>query len=242
MTNSVVVPLQKVCMRLHNDSLLHSASDLNSFLGCAHAVALNLRALDDPTLRAQRAQDDDSARLVQDAGHAHEGDYLTRLKAAGPVAEIAAFGSIERRAVATEAAMREGAAVIYQAAFLGAPWHGFADFLRRVNTPSALGDWSYEAVDTKLARSPKPSHVLQLGVYSDLIEGVQQARPHGMHLVLGDRREASFRAVEFRHTLDVAKARYLDFIATGAQGSGRQSCRSRRTADTQALSRLRQAG
>lgn len=226
MTNSVVVSLQKVCMRLHNDSLLHSASDLNSFLGCAHAVALNLRALDDPTLRAQRAQDDDSARLVQDAGHAHEGEYLTRLKAAGPVAEIAAFGSIERRAVATEAAMREGAAVIYQAAFLGAPWHGFADFLRRVNTPSALGDWSYEAVDTKLARSPKPSHVLQLGVYSDLIEGVQQARPHGMHLVLGDRREASFRAVEFRHTLDVAKARYLDLIATGAQGSEPEPCRA----------------
>jgi predicted RecB family nuclease len=211
-------------MRRHNDSLLHSASDLNSFLACAHAVTLNLRALDDPGLRTKRAQDDDGARLVQDAGHAHEAEYLTRLKAAGPVAEIAAFGSIEHRAATTEAAMRDGAAIIYQAALLGAPWHGFADFLRRVDTPSALGGWSYEAIDTKLARSAKPSHVLQLGLYSDLIAGVQQARPHAMHLVLGDGKEASFRAVEFRHTLDAAKVRYLDFIATGAQGSEPEPC------------------
>ena len=211
-------------MRTHHDSLLHSASDLNAFLGCAHAAALNLRKLRDPASLPDKAVDDEGAALIQEAGHAHEAVYLAQLKEAGDVAEVATFGSLERRAAATEAAMRAGASVIYQAAFLGAPWHGFADFLRRVETPSALGAWSYEAVDTKLARTAKPSHVLQLGLYSDLIAAVQGVRPHAMHIVLGDGKEAAFRPVEFRHTLDAAKARYLDFIATGAKGSVGEPC------------------
>lgn len=203
-------------MRRYQQQLLHSASDLNAFLGCVHAAALNLRALDDANLRARRAIDDAAATLVQDTGHAHEAAYLATLP---EVVEISKGGSLESAAAATAAAMREGAAIIYQATFFDAPWHGFADFLRRVGTPSALGGWSYEAVDTKLARSAKPSHVLQLGLYSDLIAQVQGVRPHAMHVVLGDGREETFRAHEFRHTLDVAKRRYLDFVGGGAQGS-----------------------
>jgi hypothetical protein len=36
-------------------------------------------------------------------------------------------------------------------------WGGVADFLMRIDTPSALGPWSYEALDTKLARHAKPA-------------------------------------------------------------------------------------
>lgn len=203
-------------MRRYNDSLLHSASDLNAFLGCAHAAALNLRAIDDPALRARRAVDDAAAALVQDAGHAHEAGYLAVLP---DVVEISKGGSLESAAAATRAAMCDGAPVIYQATFFGPPWHGYADFLRRVEMPSALGGWSYEAVDTKLARTAKPSHVLQLGLYSDLIAEVQGSRPHAMHVVLGNGREETFRAQEFRHTLDAAKRRYLGFVDGGAHGS-----------------------
>src|SRR5690242_18168218 len=203
-------------MRRFNDSILHSASDLNAFLGCAHATALNLRALDDADLAAARAEDEDSARLVQDAGHKHEAEYLATLDG---VIEITGRVSLARAAAATVEAMRAGAPVIYQATFLDPPWHGYADFLRRVEASSRLGGWSYEAVDTKLARSAKPSHVLQLGLYSDLIATVQGLRPHAMHVVLGDGREESFRAHEFRHTLDAARRRYLGFVATGAVGS-----------------------
>ena len=52
--------------------------------------------------------------------------------------------------------MGEGRAVIYQAAFLqtegGVAWRGYVDFLRRVETPSALGAWSYEPWDTNSVR------------------------------------------------------------------------------------------
>lgn len=203
-------------MRRYRDQILHSAGDLNAFLGCAHAVVLNARALDDPELRARRAVDEGSVKLTQDAGHAHEAAYRDALVG---VVTVTDTGSLEDRATATIAAMREGANVVYQATLLDAPWHGFADFLRRVETPSALGAWSYEAVDTKLARSAKPSHVLQLGLYSDMLARVQGTRPHAMHVVLGDGREETFRAAEFRHTLDAAKARYLAFVADEAATS-----------------------
>jgi uncharacterized protein len=211
-------------MRFYDSGLLHAASDLNAFLGCAHAAALNLQKLRDPQSLPDKAEDDESMVLVQDAGHAHEAAYLAGRVASGNVVEISSNGDLGEKARATAEAMHGGANIIYQAAFLDAPWHGFADFLRRVDIPSNLGNFSYETVDTKLARTPSPKHVLQLGLYSDLIAGVQGTRPHAMHLVLGDGKEASFRSVEFRHTLDAAKRRYLDFIEGGAPVSRPEPC------------------
>ncbi|PWG03523.1 TM0106 family RecB-like putative nuclease [Sphingosinicella humi] len=213
-------------MRVHNDSLLHSASDLNAFLGCAHAAALNLRKLIEPDSLPDPAEDDESAVLIQQAGHAHEGAYLASLREKGGVIEISSRGTLEKRAAETLDAMRVGAPIIYQATFLDAPWHGFADFLRRVERPSELGGWSYEVIDTKLARTASPKHVLQLALYSEMIAKVQGVRPHGMHLVLGDCREEEFRTTEFRHTLDASTHRYLTFIEGGAQGSVGEPCSS----------------
>ena len=61
--------------------------------------------------------------------------------------------------------MRRGDDVIYQATFFDGRWLGFADFLLRVETPSALGPWSYEVADTKLARHTKASALLQMCSY-----------------------------------------------------------------------------
>src|SRR5205807_5309070 len=98
----------------------------------------------------------------------------------------------EMLAADTLAAMREGHDIIFQAAFLAPPFYGRADFLRRVEKRSRLGDWSYEAIDTKLARTPKAKFVLQLALYSDLLGSAQGLDPAAMHLVLGDGSEHSF--------------------------------------------------
>ena len=48
--------------------------------------------------------------------------------------------------------MRAGVRVIHQATFLHDGWVGHADFVERVDDrPSELGEWSYRAVDSKLA-------------------------------------------------------------------------------------------
>ena len=75
--------------------------------------------------------------------------------------------------------------VIYQAVFADDEWHGVSDFLVRVERPSALGDWSYEAWDTKLARHTKPYFVLQLCFYTEQLARLQGVTPEGMVVVLG---------------------------------------------------------
>ncbi|WP_404478587.1 TM0106 family RecB-like putative nuclease [Novosphingobium sp. BL-52-GroH] len=211
-------------MRTYEDQLLHSPSDLVTFLGCAHAVSLNHLRLVDPGALPERAQDDAMAKLVQRAGLDHEDAYRAGLKAEGGLVEIPTTGSLRHRAAATLEAMRAGAKTIFQAAFLDAPWHGFADFLIRVEEPSDLGAWSYEPVDTKLAKSVKASYIVQLGLYAEMIARVQGIAPRRVHVALGSGRLETFRLAEFAHTLGAAKARYLDFIRDGAPQSAPEPC------------------
>ena len=211
-------------MRTYHDQLLHSPSDLVRFLACRHAVALDLQRLRDPGSLPEKAADDGMAELVQASGLAHEDAYRVKLETEGGLIEIPATGSLRERAALTVEAMKSGAPAIFQAAFLDQPWHGFADFLRRVEIPSALGAWSYEPVDTKLARSVKASYLVQLGLYADMLEAVQGLRPRRVHVALGSSVEESFRLVEFSRTLAAAKARYLGFIGDGAPNSVAEPC------------------
>ena len=64
-------------------------------------------------------------------------------------------------------------------------WGGRADFLLRVDKSSELGDWSYEVVETKLAKSTKARALIQLCFYSELVASVQGKVPERMHVVLG---------------------------------------------------------
>ena len=108
---------------------------------------------------------------------------------------LATAERIARGRDATIEAMRAGADVVFQAALFDGRRLGYADFLRRVERPSALGEWSYEVWDTKLARHAKASAVLQLCMYSDLLAELQGRWPERMHLALGgvQRETASFR-------------------------------------------------
>ena len=84
---------------------------------------------------------------------------------------------------ATREAMSRGDAVIVQGALQSGRWNGRADVLRRVETPSRVGAWSYEVTDTKLARETKGNTVLQISLYSDLLSAMQGVEPASAHVV-----------------------------------------------------------
>lgn len=194
---------------------LYSATDLVAFLECEHLSALDLRALDDEALRAERSRADDSQQLIADKGDAHEQRHLADERARGrQVVDIAAGGgSIEDKVQATVAAMRGGVEVIYQATLRDGCWVGHADFLRRVDgVASSLGDWSYEVADTKLARSPKAKFLVQLAFYSDLVARTQGVAPRHMHVVLGDGSERKYRVADYAHYLAALQTRFLASI------------------------------
>ncbi len=168
-------------MKIGETALL-SASDLVGYLNCRHLTDL------DAAVAAGRMRKPDAwdplLEVLWQRGQIHERDYVRRLQDAGfTVLEIEGVGITPALAEQTAAAMRAGVEIIVQGAFLQDPWSGRTDILRRVRTPSALGEWSYEVIDTKLARETKGGTVLQLSLYSDLLSVVQGRSPEYMHVV-----------------------------------------------------------
>ena len=86
-------------------------------------------------------------------------------------------------------------------------WRGFADFLER--TPAG----TYEPVDTKLARSAKPSHLLQLLFYAEQVERLQGAPVEHVHVENGRGERESFRVAEFQAYYRRVRSRFLDAVA-----------------------------
>lgn len=164
---------------------MFSATDVASFLACQHTATLD---------RAESRKEiskpffnDPTIELLQHLGLEHEKRYLHELvRTEGrSITEIDQTVSWQEAVSRTVDALRLGVQAIYQATFLEGPWRGRADFLIRVDRPSSLGSWSYEVVDTKLARSTKSGAVIQLCFYSDLLAKVQGLEPERMHVVLG---------------------------------------------------------
>jgi predicted RecB family nuclease len=198
-------------MREEDGKRFYSATDLVNYLGCTHATVCDLRQLVHPVALAA---DDEHAKLLQEKGIEHEKAYLAQLRSQGrSIAEISSEGSLDARVAATREAMQSGADVVYQGALYHSPWHGFSDFLLRVNgIASQLGDYAYDVADTKLARTAKPKHVIQLCVYADLLGAAQGVEPPQMHVVLGDGRRVSLRTSDVRHYYGVARGRFEMFV------------------------------
>ncbi|MCU1495036.1 MAG: protein of unknown function, putative recB domain, partial [Acidimicrobiaceae bacterium] len=154
-------------------------------------------------------------------GLEHEAAYLAALEREGlDVLAIDDGIALIERVRATLLALAAGPDVIYQATFLdtsgsGPIWRGHADFLRRVDEPSALGAYSYEPEDTKLARHVRPSAVLQLCSYAEQLQLAQGIAPREIHVVLGGALRVSLRLAGFAAYYRFAKARFEAAIAKG---------------------------
>ncbi len=121
--------------------------------------------------------------------------------------------------------MAEGARVIYQSILFAPPWHGYSDFLLRVDDlNSKLGHYAYEVADTKLSRSAKPKHVVQLCVYAMLVALEQERWPRNIHIVLGDSTVASLRLSDFVHYCDLARGRFETFVTPPAKETIAEPC------------------
>lgn len=165
-------------MRFHHDRLILAPTDLSGYLNCRHLTALDLRAAKGEFERPKVYSPVTEA--LQRKGIEHEQGYLAHLRSRFErVVELPDHASLAE----TRAAMAAGTDVIYQARLENGIWSGYADFLVKVATPSRLGDWSYEAQDTKLARSTRAGTILQLCVYTLLLEELQGVQPEFMHVV-----------------------------------------------------------
>ena len=154
-----------------------SASDLIGHLDCRYLTGLDV-AVANGTL-AKPFIWDPVLEVLAERGALHEQAYIDHLEANGlSVAAINGVGVDPSVVAQTLEAMKAGAQIIVQGALQVAHWSGRADILRRMEKPSHLGSWSYEVVDTKLARETKGSTVLQICLYSELVGAMQMRVPN----------------------------------------------------------------
>lgn len=164
------------------DVIQLSASDLVGHLNCNHLTELDLNvavgSLQKPKVW------DPLLEILRERGHRHEQEFVQHLSEQGmSTATIDGVDITEDAVALTVKAMADGTDVIIQAAMRHDRWSGRADILRRVEIPSDLGPWSYEIIDTKLARETKAGSVLQLCLYADLLEKVQGRAPEFVYVV-----------------------------------------------------------
>lgn len=168
-------------MRKLQNNIELSASDLSNYIACKHVTYLDLSVangvIEYPHYR------DPMLAVLQQRGLEFEQTYLQSLKDKG--CSISEPGSDDNTTGLhrTVNAMYAGVDYIYQASLKNGIWQGKADFLKKVDKPGKLGAWSYEVIDTKLAKSTRAGTILQICLYSQLVADIQDRLPEFMHVM-----------------------------------------------------------
>jgi predicted RecB family nuclease len=192
-------------MRAENGSILLSPSDLTAYLACEHLTTLDLQVANGDFVTVEPTE---QAQLLFEKGLAHEAAYLERLRDEGlDVREITTDDGYEAAAQATREAIEDGVDVVYQGVLTEGRWRGVADFLVRTD------DGTYEALDTKLARSAKPAYILQLCFYNELLGRLQGSEAGRIHVLLGSGERQSFRPQDFDAYARHVRTRLERFVA-----------------------------
>ena len=203
-------------MQLIDGRAVYSATDLIGFVACEHLTSLEIAVSAGLVKRPFR--EDPELDLIARRGMEHERRFLDGLRSQGrEITEIHREPSAPQKAAEeTVKALERGDDVVYQAVLFHGEWLGQADFLLRVETPGALGPWSYEVYDTKLARQAKAGALLQLCLYTDLLTAIQGSRPAKMHVALGgsSRRVEPYRVADYDAYYRLVKRQFEEFVAS----------------------------
>jgi predicted RecB family nuclease len=171
-------------MKLTAGQIRLAATDLGNHLACRHLTTLDLQVA-----HGKRAEPEPSApdlKVIQELGLRHQRDYLAHLTKQGlnvKNLEHIPYKEEERLLAETLALMEKGAQVIAQGALSDGKCFGRPDVLLRVATPSKKWPWSYEVQDTKLAKETKATTILQLSLYSELLEKIQGTLPESLWVI-----------------------------------------------------------
>ena len=198
-------------MKYKNNQIIYSPSDLSSHSSCKHLSQLNKQhargEIADPEQYTNRV-----LQMLKEKGIEFEENHLQEIKDQGrTVSEISTDDSHAEKH--TIDAMKAGIDVIYQARLKEVgKWSGWADFLKKVDKPSDLGDWSYEVWDTKLANETKAGTILQIGLYSERVAQIQGITPEYMGVIKPDGEEY-YRYDEHAAYIRVVKRNLEEAIA-----------------------------
>lgn len=194
-----------------------SATDLSNHLACRHVTTLDLRVA-----HGRKSAPDWAAPhlvVIRELGKQHEAAYLDYLMQRKKTA-VVNLADIKDETLLIEETLRlmeQGAEIIAQGALAGGNWFGRPDVLRRVATLGGKWDWSYEVADTKLAPDTKAGTILQLSLYSDLLEQAQGLGPEWMWVIPPGQNFAGegYRVADYAAYFRYVKSRLERFAQNG---------------------------
>ena len=119
-------------------------------------------------------------------------------------------GPLGARVEATARAIAEEPDIIYQAPLLGGGFYGIADFLVRLPRADEYHPAQYMVWDAKLGSRARPSQVLQLCCYSEMLERLQGGAPEWAGLILGGNRPLTLRLDSYSALYRHMRGRFLE--------------------------------
>lgn len=192
-----------------NEKYIFSPSDLTRFMESPFASWMDRYTMEYPHLAPAKDQADALVDSLQKRGFAHEDQLEVEFREQGlSVVKIEAE-NVEEKHKATVSAINRGDDVIVQGYLESDEFAGFADFLVKVEGSSALGDFHYEVWDTKLAKQLKPTNMIQLCCYAEMLEAIQDIRPKQITVALGNGEKKALRTNDYFHYYRCLKRAFL---------------------------------
>ena len=202
-------------MKIKKGKFFISPSDLNNFVACKY-TALNEIKFHNKEIK--KNEDKANDKLWKEMGIEHEKKHFKILKDKYKKS-ISIKSDLDEndRFNETVRAIQKGYDLIYHAYLIDENFRGEADFLIKCDTPSELGDYSYEVYDTKITRNLRPRHVTQITAYSDMLGKIQKLMPEKMYLIDGSDELHSFKTIEYIELFNHGKKEFVKFLSNTAK-------------------------
>ncbi|AMA10676.1 TM0106 family RecB-like putative nuclease [Picosynechococcus sp. PCC 73109] len=198
-------------MQKLNDELFYSPSDLTRFMESPFAAWLDRFSLEYPERSSAKDPEDPLMSILREKGYVVEAALEKKFRQQGLTIVKIEGKSIAEKQVHTRQAIAASVDVIIQAALESAPFLGFSDFLVKVPGESLLGDYHYAVWDTKLASSVKPTFLMQLCCYGEMLAAIQGLKPRQLTVALGNGKKEQFLTKDYDYYYQALKASFLEF-------------------------------
>lgn len=200
-------------MHKKHGQLYYSPSDLTRYMESPFASWMDRLAVEHP----ERAPEKDSTNALMGAlaqkGFAHEADLEQEFTGLGRSLIKIEGDSLSEKQQKTLEAMKAGVDVIAQARLDLGAFGGYSDFLVKItegaDCSSKLGDYHYEIWDTKLASTVKPTFLIQLCCYAEMLEVIQGRPPDTITVALCNGEKARFKTRSFTYYYQALKSEFL---------------------------------
>ena len=192
-----------------NGQLYYSPSDLTRFMESPFASWMERFSIEYPGQAPEKDPEDALMAVLARKGYAHEDALEEEFLSKGLNVIKVDGDSQKEKHGKTLSAMQEGVDVIIQARLELNQFAGYSDFLVKVLGESQLGNFHYEIWDTKLASKVKPTFLIQLCCYAEMIEAIQGVPPKFVTVALGSGEKKLFKTLDYSYYYRAVKDAFL---------------------------------